>query len=163
MVLRTFAALLLVVLLISSATTLAFSFDDDSRSNSNPSTTSAAAISTSMRRRPRQFRMDIYSRPNHKGTVQHVGTSNGASTPCWNLQSKHIGSFDVNDPMVKISFYRSADCLGAPSQVFRGSLDQRKHSNVQLRARSVSIKKLRPILLSETISTSKTTVSSHHL
>ncbi|KAI8139172.1 hypothetical protein BJV82DRAFT_628408 [Fennellomyces sp. T-0311] len=147
--LRTIVVLLLAFLLISTTTT---AYEDEHLSHH-------ATAAKSLRRRPRQFRMEIYSRPYHKGIVQHVGTSNGASTPCWNLQSKHVGSFEVNDPMVRISFYRSTDCLGAPTQVFAGSLDQRRHNNVLLRARSVSIVKLRPILLSETISTSKTTIS----
>ncbi|KAI9262301.1 hypothetical protein BDA99DRAFT_510822 [Phascolomyces articulosus] len=164
MVMRTIVALLLacLVVLCSFTTTVTAGYSSSLSSNNNLEEDyhHDALVHTSIKRRPRHFRMDIYSRPNHKGTVQHVGTSNGATTPCWNLDSKHVGSFEVNDPMVKISFYRSGDCRGAPTQVFRGSLDQRKHNNVLLRARSVSVKKLRPILLSEqTISSSRTTIS----
>ncbi|KAI7849635.1 hypothetical protein BDC45DRAFT_448383 [Circinella umbellata] len=155
----------IVVLLLASVLVLCISTTTVTASYpthvDNPSSITSTAINTSIKRRPRHFRMDIYSRPNHKGTVQHVGTSNGGATPCWNLQSKHVGSFEINDPMVKISFYRSGDCLGAPTQIYRGSLDQRRHNNVLLRARSVSVKKLRPILLSEQtiISTSRHTIS----
>lgn len=29
-----------------------------------------------------------------------------ASSPCWNLASKRVGSYDLNDPLVKVTFYR---------------------------------------------------------
>ena len=105
MVMRSIAVLLLTSLIVLCTSTTAVLAGYPAYVD-NPSSITSTAINTSIKRRPRHFRMDIYSRPNHKGTVQHVGTSNGGTTPCWNLQSKHVGSFEVNDPMVKISFYR---------------------------------------------------------
>lgn len=29
-----------------------------------------------------------------------------AASPCWNLASKRVGSYDLNDPLVKVTFYR---------------------------------------------------------
>ncbi|KAG0171860.1 hypothetical protein DFQ30_000248 [Apophysomyces sp. BC1015] len=88
--------------------------------------------------------MDIYSRPNRKGIVQQIRMNNRATTrPCWNLQSKHIGSLDVNDPMIKIYFYRSADCRGPSLTVSRPSQNLKKSVP---KARSVSIIKIRPLL-----------------
>ncbi|CAO0801297.1 unnamed protein product [Mucor circinelloides] len=74
---------------------------------------SAASIHTNTNqwnRRPRQFRMQIFSRPDSKGAVQTIRATNGASTPCWNLASKRVGSYDLNDPLVKVTFYRVSLC-----------------------------------------------------
>ena len=60
----------------------------------------------SWKNRPRQFRMQIFSRPNSKGEVQTIRATNGASSPCWNLASKRVGSYELNDPLVKVTFYR---------------------------------------------------------
>ncbi|ORZ00284.1 hypothetical protein BCR43DRAFT_434917 [Syncephalastrum racemosum] len=99
-------------------------------------------------KRPRHFTMDVYSRPNYKGSVQHMRTRNGATSSCFNILHKHVGSIAVNDPIVKLQFYRSSDCHGAPTSVTHGSLGHNgRNNNLQLRARSVSVTKLRPVLL----------------
>ncbi|KAF1803176.1 hypothetical protein V8B55DRAFT_1383598 [Mucor lusitanicus] len=104
--------------------------------------------------RPRQFLMDIYTRPNRKGMVQHMRLeSERASTqPCWNLQSKHVGSVALNDPFVKVSFYRAADCNGFAINTFHGSdtLPRGGKYTSIIKAKSVSITRIRPILLRDT-------------
>ncbi|KAI9472131.1 MAG: hypothetical protein EXX96DRAFT_611395 [Benjaminiella poitrasii] len=98
-------------------------------------------------RRPRQFRMQIYSRPDNKGEVQTVRASNGGSSPCWNLASKRVGSYDVNDPLVKVTFYRSLDCKGAPLATYQPQETTIRKSHVMLKARSVSVTKVKPVRL----------------
>ncbi|OBZ85222.1 hypothetical protein A0J61_06728 [Choanephora cucurbitarum] len=96
-------------------------------------------------RRPRQFRMQVFSRPDNRGEVQTLRATNGASTPCWNLASKRVGSYDVNDPMIKVTFYRSTDCKGAPSATFyQDHSFNRNH--VMIKAKSVSVTKVKPVL-----------------
>lgn len=48
--------------------------------------------------------LNVYSRPNGKGMVQHIRPTD--STACFNLQSRHIGSIDLNDPSIQLTFYR---------------------------------------------------------
>jgi hypothetical protein len=48
--------------------------------------------------------LNVYSRPNGKGMVQHIRPTD--STSCFNLQSRHIGSIDLNDPSIQLTFYR---------------------------------------------------------
>ncbi|KAL9538869.1 hypothetical protein MBANPS3_010624 [Mucor bainieri] len=108
----------------------------------------AASIHTNSNqwnRRPRQFRMQIFSRPDSKGAVQTIRATNGASSPCWNLASKRVGSYDLNDPLVKVTFYRSSDCKGAPSATFHQGPVSRNH--VMIKAKSVSVTKVKAISL----------------
>ncbi|KAG2201044.1 hypothetical protein INT46_004370 [Mucor plumbeus] len=102
-------------------------------------------------RRPRQFLMDIYTRPNRKGLVQHIRLDPGAvvTRPCWNLASKHVGSIGINDPFVKVLFYRASDCNGFPMSIIHGSEtvpESKKYTSI-IKAKSVSITRIRPILL----------------
>ncbi|KAK4510463.1 uncharacterized protein ATC70_004893 [Mucor velutinosus] len=104
--------------------------------------------------RPRQFLMDVYTRPNRKGLVQHMRLEPGAAftRPCWNLQSRHVGSVTLNDPFVKVSFYRAADCNGFAINTFHGSETLPgggKYTSI-IKAKSVSITRIRPILLQDT-------------
>ncbi|KAL9536857.1 hypothetical protein MBANPS3_012310 [Mucor bainieri] len=104
--------------------------------------------------RPRQFLMDIYTRPNRKGLVQHVRleSEKALTRPCWNLQSKHVGSVALNDPFVKVSFYRASDCNGFAMNTFHGSdtlPGGGKYTSI-IKAKSVSITRIRPILLRDT-------------
>ncbi|KAI8064309.1 uncharacterized protein B0P05DRAFT_554917 [Gilbertella persicaria] len=97
-------------------------------------------------RRPRQFRMQVFSRPDNRGEMQTIRAFNGASTPCWNLASKRVGSYDLNDPMVKVTFYRSSDCKGASlATYYQNHASSRTH--VMIKARSVSVTKIKPVLL----------------
>ncbi|KAL9555328.1 hypothetical protein PS6_002940 [Mucor atramentarius] len=89
--------------------------------------------------------MQIFSRPDSKGAVQTIRATNGASTPCWNLASKRVGSYDLNDPLVKVTFYRSSDCKGAPSATFHQGPVSRSH--VMIKAKSVSVTKVKAISL----------------
>ncbi|KAI9303494.1 hypothetical protein BJ944DRAFT_241401 [Cunninghamella echinulata] len=88
--------------------------------------------------------MNVYTRPNNKGVVQHIRYSSmSSSTPCFNLQSKHIGSINLNDPHIKLTFYRSNDCMGTPIRNFKPTCT---HSQkLILKAKSVSIQKLNPL------------------
>ncbi|KAI8884061.1 hypothetical protein K501DRAFT_248637 [Backusella circina FSU 941] len=131
-----YSILLLSILLMLTTNVLA-------GSSSNIHTT------TPWKQRPRQFRMMVYSRPFKKGTVQNLRTSNGGkcSPPCWNLASKRVGSFEVNDPLVKVTFFRASDCRGAPSATFKGT--SRVNDHVLIKAGSVSITKMRPLLLKD--------------
>lgn len=86
-----------------------------------------AAPTETWNKRPSQFRMQVYSRPFRKGTVQHIRTYiegihkkkeintieslhtkslAPSQSPCWNLSSKRVGSYELNDPLVKVTFYR---------------------------------------------------------
>ncbi|KAI9033747.1 hypothetical protein CLU79DRAFT_725165 [Phycomyces nitens] len=96
--------------------------------------------------RPSQFQMDVYSRPSRRGTVQRVRSKRkrSVSTPCWNLQSKHVGSIDLNDPLTKITFYRSPECQGAPVRVLQGT----SAKQLNIKARSVKVVRIRPIYFS---------------
>ncbi|CEP11385.1 hypothetical protein [Parasitella parasitica] len=89
--------------------------------------------------------MQIYSRPDSKGAVQTIRAANGATSPCWNLASKRVGSYDLNDPLIKVTFYRSLDCKGAPSATFPQGPVSRSH--VMIKAKSVSITKVKAISL----------------
>ncbi|EPB86935.1 hypothetical protein HMPREF1544_06258, partial [Mucor circinelloides 1006PhL] len=104
--------------------------------------------------RPRQFLMDVYTRPNRKGLVQHVRLEPGTAftRPCWNLQSKHVGSVAINDPFVKISFYRTSDCSGFTINTFHGpdTLPAGGKYTSIIKAKSVSVTRIRPILLRDT-------------
>ncbi|KAI8099163.1 uncharacterized protein BX664DRAFT_253814 [Halteromyces radiatus] len=103
--------------------------------------------------RPNYFNLNVYSRPNGKGIVQHIYPINPQeiidddnegttwSSHCFNLQSKHIGSIDVNDPMIKLTFYRSKDCLGAPIRTMKPTCTH--STKVMMKAKSVSIKRLK--------------------
>ncbi|KAI9280511.1 hypothetical protein BY458DRAFT_500890 [Sporodiniella umbellata] len=95
----------------------------------------------------RQFRMQIYSRPFSKGSVQHLRTYFEPSSPrpCWNIASKRVGSFALNDPLVKVTFYRSSNCQGTPSATFKHPDLAENH--VLVKANSVSIIKIKPVLL----------------
>ncbi|CAO3699236.1 hypothetical protein G6F70_004164 [Rhizopus microsporus] len=106
-----------------------------------------AAPSHAWNKRPQQFKMQVYSRPFRKGTVQNIRTyiEGSKTSPCWNLSSKRVGSYEVNDPLVKVTFYRFSDCQGAPSATFQNSARPRDH--VLIKARSVSITKVKPIVL----------------
>lgn len=83
-------------------------------------------------KRPEQFRMQIYSKPFRQGTVQNVRTHTKGKNkiyllciislyndprtdqiPCWNLSSKRVGSYALNDPLVKITFYKVRECFKA--------------------------------------------------
>ncbi|CAO3642078.1 unnamed protein product [Mucor hiemalis] len=90
--------------------------------------------------------MQVFSRPYSKGEVQVIRATNGASTPCWNLASKRVGSYELNDPLVKVTFYRSTDCQGASSATFYNQ-NSLKQSHVLIKAKSVSITKVKPISL----------------
>ncbi|KAL0090965.1 hypothetical protein J3Q64DRAFT_1707873 [Phycomyces blakesleeanus] len=96
--------------------------------------------------RPSQFQMDVYSRPSRRGTVQRIRSKRkrSVSTPCWNLQSKHVGSIDLNDPLTKITFYRSPECQGAPVRVLQGTSTKQ----LNIKARSVKVVRIRPIYFS---------------
>ncbi|CDH56346.1 predicted protein [Lichtheimia corymbifera JMRC:FSU:9682] len=100
-----------------------------------------SSISASSQR-PRHLSLDVYARGYHQDDVlERFSTSNGAVSPCWNMKSTRIGSFYVNDPMVKVTFFKSYDCTSTPAAVFRGSKD-----NVsRMRARSVSVQKIHSI------------------
>ncbi|KAI7872269.1 uncharacterized protein EV154DRAFT_529197 [Mucor mucedo] len=115
------------------------------------STASAASSSSAKgvrEARPRQFRMQIFSRPYSKGNVQTIRAINGASSPCWNLSSKRVGSYELNDPLVKVTFYRSSDCNGAPSATYYNQHSS-KQSHISIKARSVSVLKVKPVILKE--------------
>ncbi|GAA5814635.1 hypothetical protein MFLAVUS_008134 [Mucor flavus] len=98
--------------------------------------------------KPRQFRMQIFSRPYQQGATQTIRADNGASTPCWNLASKRVGSYELNDPLVKVTFYRSSDCRGTPSATFYNQ-NSFKQSHILIKARSVSVTKVKPVVLKE--------------
>ncbi|KAG2232413.1 hypothetical protein BDF21DRAFT_423061 [Thamnidium elegans] len=102
----------------------------------------------SWKNRPRQFRMQIFSRPYQQGVAQTIRADNGASTPCWNLASKRVGSYELNDPLVKVTFYRSSDCHGAPSATFYNQ-NSFKQSHILIKAKSVSVTKVKPVILNE--------------
>ncbi|KAG1472633.1 hypothetical protein G6F56_001420 [Rhizopus delemar] len=91
--------------------------------------------------------MQVYSRPFRKGTVQHIRTyiEPSPQKPCWNLSSKRVGSYELNDPLVKVVFYRSTDCKGSPSATYKNSAIPRDH--ILIKAKSVSITKVKPVLL----------------
>ncbi|SAM09097.1 hypothetical protein [Absidia glauca] len=81
----------------------------------------------------------VYTRPHGQGTVQHLHPE---SSPCFNLQSRHIGSIETKDTLVRLSFYRSRDCQGA---AIHRAIPICPHPNtLMIRARSVRIKQLRP-------------------
>ncbi|KAI9029857.1 hypothetical protein CLU79DRAFT_732897 [Phycomyces nitens] len=105
-----------------------------------------AAKDPQQTKRPRQFRMDVYPQSNLKGTPQHIEAVNGGRTPCWNLDSKHLRSFTVNDPMIKITFYRSPDCRGSSSKTIRPTRGRNAAHNLSLKAGSVKITKLQAIV-----------------
>ncbi|KAI7872268.1 uncharacterized protein EV154DRAFT_529193 [Mucor mucedo] len=115
---------------------------------STASAASSSDVKGAWKNRPRQFRMQIFSRPYSKGDVQTIRATNGASTPCWNLASKRVGSYELNDPLVKVTFYRSSDCNGAPSATYYNQHSS-KQSHILIKARSVSIVKVKPVLLKE--------------
>ncbi|CDS11789.1 hypothetical protein LRAMOSA11433 [Lichtheimia ramosa] len=99
------------------------------------------SISASLQR-PRHLSLDVYGRGYHQDDVlEHFSTSDGAVSPCWNIKNTRIGSFQVNDPMVKVTFFRSNDCASTPAAVFRGS----KSNVLKMRARSVSVQKIRSV------------------
>ncbi|CAO3650927.1 unnamed protein product [Cunninghamella blakesleeana] len=85
--------------------------------------------------------MNVYTRSNNQGIVQHIRYSSiYSSTSCFNLQSKHIGSINLNDSNIKLTFYRSKDCMGSPIRNFKPTCT---HSQkLILRAQSVSIQTL---------------------
>ncbi|KAI9354642.1 hypothetical protein BD770DRAFT_391907 [Pilaira anomala] len=105
-------------------------------------------INGSWKNRPRQFRMQVFSRPYHQGAAQTIRADNGASSPCWNLASKRVGSYELNDPLVKVTFYRSSDCHGAPSATFYNQ-NSLKQSHILIKAKSVSVTKVKPVKLNE--------------
>ncbi|SAM09858.1 hypothetical protein [Absidia glauca] len=72
--------------------------------------------------------------------VQHIRPTD--STSCFNLQSRHIGSIDLNDPSIQLTFYRSKDCLGAPTRILQPCTHPTK---LMMKARSVAIKRIRRI------------------
>ncbi|KAI8332502.1 hypothetical protein BC941DRAFT_436866 [Chlamydoabsidia padenii] len=90
--------------------------------------------------RPIYVNLNVYSRPNGKGMVQHIRPTD--SSTCFNLQSRHIGSFDLNDPMIQLTFYRSKDCLGAPTRSIQPCTHPTK---LMMKARSVAIKRIKRI------------------
>ncbi|KAI9478521.1 MAG: hypothetical protein EXX96DRAFT_571240 [Benjaminiella poitrasii] len=99
----------------------------------------------------RQFLMDIYTLPNRKGLIQRINISNEEERSCWNLTSSMVGSVAVNNPFVKVTFYKSLDCRGFPivnnsnmQQISPNILHQRKPI---MKARSVSVTKTRKSLL----------------
>ncbi|KAI7863953.1 hypothetical protein BDF14DRAFT_1838869 [Spinellus fusiger] len=100
--------------------------------------------------RPREFYMDIYSGPHLKGTSEHFKLKNGGQPPCWDVSSKSIGSVITNDPMVKITFYRAFGCRGASSFTLHSACVYNSTHNVSVKARSVKITKIRPVLLRRT-------------
>ncbi|KAJ8656343.1 hypothetical protein O0I10_007908 [Lichtheimia ornata] len=65
-----------------------------------------------------------------------------AVSPCWNMKKARIGSFNVNDPMVKVTFFKSYDCTSTPAAVFRGGS---RDNVLRMRARSVSVQKIHSI------------------
>ncbi|KAI8978386.1 hypothetical protein BDB01DRAFT_799649 [Pilobolus umbonatus] len=92
--------------------------------------------------RPQRFRIQIYSRAHKKGEVSYIKLDSEASKTCHNLTSKYVGSYEVNDPFVKISFYRSMDCKGVSSATYQDP-NQYVNSHVLIKARSMSITKVR--------------------
>ncbi|KAI8982234.1 hypothetical protein BDF20DRAFT_834873 [Mycotypha africana] len=94
-------------------------------------------------RRPRQFRMTIYSEPNHQGQVQYIKATNGAMTPCWNLTNTDVGSYEMNDPFVNVTFYQSVNCNGTVIATYphheKGETTQNR---VMIEAASVSVVKV---------------------
>ncbi|KAL0077985.1 hypothetical protein J3Q64DRAFT_1289907 [Phycomyces blakesleeanus] len=111
--------------------------------------TGTTNIRQSVSPRPRQFRMDVYPQSNLKGTPQHMVSNNGVTSPCWNLDSKHIRSLVVNDPMIKITFYRSSDCRGASSKTIRSTRAHDGAQNLSLKAGSVKIVKLQQLVVTD--------------
>ncbi|KAI7861929.1 hypothetical protein BDF14DRAFT_1862244 [Spinellus fusiger] len=93
--------------------------------------------------RPIQFQMDIYTLSHKKGTVQHIDSLPFSSISCWNLQSKHVGSLVVNDPLTRITFYRSSECQGSGVYSVKGS----STVPISIKARSVKVIKLRRLYL----------------
>ncbi|KAI7900936.1 uncharacterized protein BX663DRAFT_553581 [Cokeromyces recurvatus] len=109
--------------------------------------TFVVAIETPWHKRPYQFRMQLFSRPDNKGQVQTVRANNDASSFCRNLASKRVGSYELNDPLVKITFYRSLDCKGAPIVTYHPQESITRKSRVMIKAKSFSITKVKPIRL----------------
>ncbi|KAI9317718.1 hypothetical protein BX666DRAFT_1877575 [Dichotomocladium elegans] len=92
--------------------------------------------------RPRRFRMDMFLGPYYQhDLVDRITLTSGMDddASCQPLLTKRFGSFYINDPLVKVTFYRSHDCTGAPSGVF-----YRSQENVlSMRANSVTVQKVR--------------------
>ncbi|ORX56861.1 hypothetical protein DM01DRAFT_1334420 [Hesseltinella vesiculosa] len=55
-----------------------------------------------------QLSLHVYTRPNGQGQVQHIRAKQlqQDTSACFNLLSRHTGAIDMNDPHLRISFYR---------------------------------------------------------
>ncbi|KAI8060978.1 hypothetical protein BC940DRAFT_310820 [Gongronella butleri] len=103
-----------------------------------------AQLSEARIARPPFVSMNVYTRPNGQGVVQHIHRATLAqdASACFNLYSRHVGAIDTTDPRTHITFFRSKDCQGIPIRKLKPLCSHR--SKVLVKAQSVSIHRLPP-------------------